>query len=121
MRITLRFAALITFACIGTAAAQTAVQSPTRRHVETLAASGLEGRMAGSPGETKAADYLAKELQRLGARPLPGQADVRLPFDFTAGSKDGGSTITVTREGAAPQTFSATVRMRSSARRIMPR
>jgi hypothetical protein len=30
-----------------------------------------------------------------------------MPFNFTAGSKDGGSTITVTPEGAAPQTFTA--------------
>jgi Zn-dependent M28 family amino/carboxypeptidase len=83
------------------------VQSPTRRHVEALAAPGLEGRMAGSPGEKQAADYLVKELQRIGAKPLPGQADYRLAFNFTAGSKDGGSTITVARQGAAPQIFSA--------------
>ena len=57
--------------------------------------------MAGSPGETQAADYLVKELQRIGAKPLPGQADFRLPFSFTAGSKDGGSTITVSRARAA--------------------
>ena len=50
--------------------------------------------MAGSPGEKQAADYLVKELQRIGAKPLPGQADYRLAFNFTAGSKDGGSTIT---------------------------
>ena len=76
MSTTLRFAALITFVCLGTASAQTAtaVQSPTRRHVETLAAPGLEGRMAGTPGEAQAADYLVQELQRLGAKPLPGQA-----------------------------------------------
>jgi hypothetical protein len=91
------------------AGAQTAaaVQSPTKRHVEALASPALEGRMAGSAGERLAADYLVKELQRIGAKPLPGQADYRLPFSFTAGSKDGGSTVTVTREGAAPQVFSA--------------
>ena len=92
----------------GTASAQTAaaVQSPTRRHVETLASDALEGRLAGSPGEKLAADYLVKELQRIGAKPLPGQADFRMPFNFTAGSKDGGSTITVSRAGGTPQTFS---------------
>ena len=109
MSTTLRFAALITFVCLGTASAQTAtaVQSPTRRHVETLAAPGLEGRMAGTPGEAQAADYLVQELQRLGATPLPGQQDYRLAFNFTAGSKDGGSTVTVARDGAASQAFSA--------------
>jgi Zn-dependent M28 family amino/carboxypeptidase len=82
-------------------------QSATKRHVEALAADALEGRLAGSPGEKQAADYLVKELQRMGTKPLPGQADYRMPFNFTAGSKDGGSTIIVTREGAAPQTFTA--------------
>ena len=36
---------------------------------------------------------------------LPGQPDFRMPFNFTAGSKDGGSRITVTREGAPARTF----------------
>ncbi len=83
-----------------------AVQSPTRAHVERLASDALEGRLAGSPGEKLAADYLVKELQRIGAKPLPGQTDFRMPFSFTAGSKDGGSTITVSRAGGTPQTFS---------------
>jgi Zn-dependent M28 family amino/carboxypeptidase len=104
----LRTAILIGLCGVATLSAQTAgVQSSTRRHVEALAAPGLEGRMTGSAGEKQAADYLVKELQRLGARPLPGQADYRLAFNFTAGSKDGGSTITVARQGAAPQIFSA--------------
>jgi Zn-dependent M28 family amino/carboxypeptidase len=109
MNTILRLAALVTLCTAGAASAQTAstVQSPTRRHVEALSAPGLEGRMAGSAGEKQAADYLVKELQRVGAKPLPGQADYRLAFNFTAGSKDGGSTLTVARQGAAPQTFTA--------------
>jgi hypothetical protein len=108
MSILLRTAAFITLSGVATASAQTAaVQSPTRRHVEALAAPGLEGRMAGSQGEKQAAGYLVKELQRIGAKPLPGQADYRMPFDFTAGSKDGGSTITIARQGTAARTFSA--------------
>ncbi len=83
----------------------TAVESRTKAHVETLAAPAMEGRLAGSEGERKAADYLVSELKRIGARPLPGQADYRLPFQFTAGSKDAGSTITVQREGAEAQRF----------------
>ena len=73
--------------------------------MEALASSELVGRLAGSDGERKAAEYLARELTRIGAKPLPGQADYRLPFEFTAGSKDAGSTITVQREGAAPARF----------------
>jgi Zn-dependent M28 family amino/carboxypeptidase len=83
------------------------VQSAIRRHVETLASPDFEGRMAGSPGEARAGDYLIKELQRIGAKPLPGQPDYRMAFSFTAGSKDGGSIVTVTRAGAPPQTFDA--------------
>ena len=44
----------------------------TRAHVETLASDKLEGRMAGSAGEQLAADYIARELTRIGAKPLPG-------------------------------------------------
>ena len=53
--------------------------------------SGSAGREAGSPGERLAADYIAAQLARLGARPLPGRADMFMPFEFTAGSRDGGS------------------------------
>jgi hypothetical protein len=107
MRTTIRLTAVVTLLAAGTAYAQTAtaVKSSTRAHVETLASPELEGRLAGSPGERLAADYLVKELQRMGAKPLPGQADFRLPFSFTAGSKDAGSTITVQREGAPARTF----------------
>src|SRR5262249_4569826 len=69
--------------------------SRTRSYVETLASPRLEGRLAGSNGETLAADYIASELQKIGAKPLPGKSDVRLPFEFTAGTRDGGSTIAV--------------------------
>ncbi|MDH4063699.1 MAG: M20/M25/M40 family metallo-hydrolase [Acidobacteriota bacterium] len=102
-------ALLLTGLVIGAADAQTAttVQSRTKVHVETLAADALEGRLAGSAGERQAADYLVKELQRIGARPLPGQTDFRTPFTFTAGSKDAGSTVTVAREGASAQAFTA--------------
>lgn len=105
----LRAATLVALAVSAPAYGQTATatQSATRRHVETLASPTFDGRGAGSPGEKLAADYLAKELQRIGAKPLAGQADYRLPFNFTAGSKDGGSTITLTRDGAPAQSFTA--------------
>ncbi|MBI3401889.1 MAG: M28 family peptidase [Acidobacteria bacterium] len=83
--------------------------SRTRRHVETLASTRLEGRLAGSNGEKLASDYLVEQLRKMGAKPLPGQRDFRLPFEFTAGTKDGGSTIAGAREmpgGARALSFS---------------
>jgi Zn-dependent M28 family amino/carboxypeptidase len=35
------------------------------------------------------------QLKRIGARPLPNQKDYRLAFEFTAGTKDGGSRLSV--------------------------
>src|SRR5688572_21539279 len=78
---------------------QTATSSRTRAHVETLASPKMEGRLTGSPGEKLAADYLIAELKKMGARPLPGTTDFRMPFTFTAGSKDGGSKLTVAKAG----------------------
>lgn len=92
--------------------AQTAAASRTRPHVEFLASDTLEGREAGSPGERLAADYVAAQLARLGARPLPGRADLFLPFEFTAGSRDGGSQIVVTR-GAEARTFTGTTQVQA--------
>ena len=83
----------------------TAVQSRTRTHVETLASGKFEGRLTGSPGEKLAADYIISELKRIGAKPLPGMTDFRVPFTFTAGTKDGGTTVTVTKDAGGAQTF----------------
>ena len=67
----------------------------TRAHVEMLASARLEGRLAGSKGEELAADYFMAQLSAIGAKPLPGQRDFRLPFEFTAGTKDGGSSVSL--------------------------
>src|SRR5262245_10577843 len=77
--------------------AQSATQSRTRAHVEALASEKLEGRMAGSVGERMAGEYIARELVRIGAKPLPGAKDLFQSFDFSAGGKDAGSALTVTR------------------------
>jgi hypothetical protein len=69
--------------------------SRARAHVEALASPRLEGRLTGSAGERLASDYIVTELTRIGAKPLPGQADYRVAFDFTAGTRDSGSTIEV--------------------------
>lgn len=83
---------------------QTATPSRTKTHVTTLASDKFEGRLTGSPGEKLAADYLIAELKRIGAKPLPGLTDFRMPFTFTAGSKDGGSKLTV-QKGTETQSF----------------
>jgi putative NIF3 family GTP cyclohydrolase 1 type 2 len=81
----------------------------TRQHVQTLASETFDGRLTGSAGERLAADYIVSELQRIGAKPLPGQADYRVPFEFTAGSRDGGSTLSLSGAGPnrATPTFAA--------------
>ena len=68
----------------------------TRQHVQTLASDKLDGRLTGSAGERLAGDYIVSQLQKMGAKPAPGQTDYRVPFEFTAGSRDGGSTIGLT-------------------------
>ena len=100
-----------------TAPSQTAVASRTRAHVEFLASDRLEGRESGSPGERLAGDYIAMQLARLGAKPLPGHANMFLPFEFTAGSRDGGSTMTIRRDGAlsstTPQTLTGAAQLQA--------
>lgn len=74
--------------------------STTRSHVEKLASEPLEGRQAGSKGEQQAAAYIASQLARIGVKPLPGHDTLFLPFDFTAGTRDGGTTLTIDRSGS---------------------
>jgi hypothetical protein len=85
-------------------AAVASAQSPApgvRAHVERLASEAFGGRQAGSEGERLAAEYIASELEAIGARPLPGRASPFDPFEFTAGSRDGGSRVGVLPAGAA--------------------
>lgn len=98
MRPILRAASLFAVAALGAVStspveAQTA-PSKTRADVTLLASDRLDGRQAGSNGARLAADHLVAELKKMGAQPLPGQKDYRLPFTFTAGVKDGGTTLT---------------------------
>ena len=74
--------------------------SRTRQHVTSLAGDGPAGRLTGTPGEQVAGDYIISELRRIGAQPLPGATDFRLPFQFTAGTKDGGSWLRLSTASA---------------------
>ncbi len=70
-----------------------------RKHVEYLASEDLAGRLTGTAGERLAADYIECELRRLGAEPLPGADGYRFPFEFTAGTNDAGSSLTIAPSG----------------------
>jgi hypothetical protein len=88
--------ALIVFVALASAVQTlTAQQPPTRQHVQTLASEKLDGRLTGSDGERLAADYIEAQLQRIGARPLPGTSGFRVPFEYTAGNRDGGSSLSM--------------------------
>ena len=97
MKTHIRRSAFAFFALVIAAPAQpqTAPASATRVHVETLASEKLAGREAGSQGERLAADYIAAQLTRIGGKPIPGRSDMFVPFEFVAGSRDGGSRIDV--------------------------
>jgi hypothetical protein len=66
-----------------------------KKHVTTLASEEMGGRLTGTEGAEKAADYIIAELERLGALPLPGQSSYRIPFEFTAGVNDTGSSLAI--------------------------
>src|SRR5262249_34957039 len=66
---------------LSTSTITAAPQSKTKTYVQTLASERLEGRLAGSNGERLAAEFIAGELKRIGAQPLPGQREYRLPFE----------------------------------------
>jgi hypothetical protein len=83
----------LSVAALSAQAPAPATATGTRSYVQTLASEKFAGREAGSTGEQQAGDYIAAQLARIGARPLPGRQDVFMSFDFTAGSRDGGSQL----------------------------
>lgn len=72
-----------------------AAPEPIDAHVRFLASEPLEGRLTGTAGEQLAAEYLVDQLRAIGAVPLHGQESFLHSFDYTSGSRDGGSTIAV--------------------------
>jgi len=83
----------LSVAALSAQAPAPATATGTRSYVETLASEKFAGREAGSTGEQQAGNYIAAQLARIGARPLPGRQDVFMSFDFTAGSRDGGTQL----------------------------
>jgi len=94
---------------IALAAAMTSVLCTTtaadvgdlRRYVTTLASERFGGRLTGTDGERLAREFLVTELKRIGAKPLPGQKDFALPFEFAAGARDTGTTVSVAGKARA--------------------
>ena len=110
---TLAFTIAAAFLVAVPASSQTATASRTREHVETLASPKFDGRLTGTNGEKLAADYLVAELKKFGARPLPGSTDFRMPFEFTAGSKDSGSTLTLQSKDPKGTVFSGSANIQA--------
>jgi hypothetical protein len=50
-----------------------------------LASESLEGRLTGTPGAQKAADFVANSFKVAGLQPLPGAKDFFQPFEFSSG------------------------------------
>ncbi len=93
---------LAAVACAGGEAPPPPVAESQRAIVEHLADDALEGRMTGSPGIRKAADYIIGQLRAIGAEPLPGLGGYRQPFAYTAGVTDIGTTVAFTHEDGTP-------------------
>ena len=55
------------------------------KHVTALTDPEMQGRMAGSPGEKVAADYLEREMARLGLAPSGDEGAFLHAFEFTSG------------------------------------
>jgi len=72
-----------------------------RTHVGRLASEDMEGRLTGTEGARLASDYIVRELERMGVVPLPGRDSLRIPFEFTSGVNDRGSTLSISGENVA--------------------
>ena len=101
-------AGLLTLALVGLlvaapASANDARQNRLRDHVHRLASDELGGRLTGTEGARLAADYLIQELRLLDAAPIDieGADGFRVPFDFTSGSRDTGSSIRIGEQSFA--------------------
>jgi len=59
---------------------KTITQQETTRLVKTLSADDMQGRASFSPGNDKAASFIAGEFKRIGLEPLPGDNDFLQTF-----------------------------------------
>ena len=59
-------------------------------HIRYLASDELEGRMSGTPGADKAAEYISLQFKKAGLKPLGDSRSYFQKFSFTKGIKLGG-------------------------------
>ncbi len=72
-----------------------------RRHVAQLASDDFSGRETGTSGVERAESYIAAELARDGLGPLPGRADLFVPFELWSVAFDAAaSRLAIDREPA---------------------
>lgn len=75
-----------TFALTAVAAIFAAESAPDAKtwwaHIEYLAGDALEGRLAGSPGHKKAAEYVASKFDQYGLKPAGGKGSYLQPVPF---------------------------------------
>jgi len=68
-------------------------------HVNYLASDSLEGRLSGTPGNEKAAGYIAEEFKRFGLQPLGDNASFAQKFDFIGGVNLGTNNLLTLQRG----------------------
>ncbi len=74
--------------------------SDIQYHVNYLASDSLEGRLSGTPGNEKAAGYIAEEFKRFGLQPLGDNGAFTQQFDFVGGINLGENNfLTFQRDG----------------------
>src|SRR5207244_1320512 len=88
-------------------ATKAADPSRLRTNISTLASERFGGRLTGTDGERLAREFIVAELKRIGAKPLPGQRDFALPFEFVAGARDGGTTLSIAGKARAARQHGA--------------
>jgi hypothetical protein len=93
--------AAFTFVLAGPHAARAADPARLKTDISTLASERFGGRLTGTDGERLAREFIVSELKRIGAKPLPGRRDFALPFEFTAGARDVGTTLSVSGKSRA--------------------
>jgi len=90
-------------------------QLDLEHHLHVLASDAMEGRLTGTPGERRAAIYLASQLKALGYQPAPETKGYFQNFPFTAGVKavPGANKCTVT-EIKRPSKYDPSVKVIST-------
>jgi hypothetical protein len=76
----------------------TALSAKLRYHVYYLADDSLSGRLTGTTGEAKAANYIVQEFFKIGLQPAGEKGDWLQPFSFTAKQAFGGTVVSFDKE-----------------------